>query len=156
LTVRFGTGRSHVPKRLAVVGARGAGSLRQLLGDLGAAKRRLLAATEALRDVDTRVRAWDLSELFLARRSHLLRREVAVRFGEALDGLQALLIRLPDASTNVHVAPRAMSGGARNRRLLVAIRGELRYLQRAFDGGNLLLASALATFSDTGRLNHPG
>jgi hypothetical protein len=130
LTVRFGTGRSHVPKRLAVVGARGAGSLRQLLADLG--------------------------ELFLARRSHLLRREVAVRFGEALDGLQALLIRLPDASTNVHVAPRAMSGGARNRRLLVAIRGELRYLQRAFDGGNLLLASALATFSDTGRLNHPG
>ena len=148
-TFRPGPSSSRGPKRSATpVPALALGSLRQLLDDLGVAKRRLLVATEALRDIDTRVRAWDLSELFQARRSRLLRREVAVRFGEALDGLQALLVRLSDANANLRAAPRALPGGVRHRRLLVAIRSELRYLQRAFDGGNLLLASALARFSD--------
>jgi hypothetical protein len=122
--------------------------LQQLLDELGLAKQRLLGETEALRAVDARVRSWDLGEAFLARRSRALRAEATVRFGEALDSLHLLLLRLSE--TNLRVAPRVLAGRAGTRRLLIAIRNELRYLQRAFDGGSLLLASTLASFSAPG------
>jgi hypothetical protein len=123
-------------------------TLQQLLDELGVAKQRLLGETAALRAVDTRVRSWDLSEPFLARRSHALRAEATHRFGEALDALHVLLERLSDTPFE-GMAPTAPRG-ARSRRLLVEIRSQLRYLQRAFDGGSLLLASALARLSTPG------
>ena len=122
--------------------------LQELLGELGVAKRRLLSETAALRAVDARVRAWDLGEAFLARRSHTLRTEATVRFGQALDGLHELLLRLSE--TNLRDASGAPPRRVGSRRLLVEIRNELRYLQRAFDGGSLLLASTLASFSTPG------
>jgi hypothetical protein len=119
--------------------------LRLLLGELGEAKHRLLVETEVLRDVETRVRDWDLSEAFQARRGHALRLEATVRFSGALDDLHALLARLSDTRLAATLTTRPVS--ASKRRLLADIRSELRYLQRAFDGGNLLLANTLETFA---------
>jgi hypothetical protein len=129
------------------LGARAGGdgrALRLLLGELGEAKRRLLGETEALRAIETRVREWDLSQPFQARRGRTLRVEATVRFSEALDDLHELLAGLSDTRSPARGA-RPLS--PRRRRLLAAIRGELRYLQRAFDGGSLLLANTLETFS---------
>jgi hypothetical protein len=120
-----------------------------LLAELAAAKHELVVATEALRAVEGRLRSpsWDAREPFMARRGRALHREATQRFGRALDGLHALLV-----SVNQRL-PRATAGGAsaqprgpRARRLLAQIRQQLRYLQRAFDGGSMLLASALASF----------
>ena len=122
--------------------------LQRVLDDLGAAKQRLLDATAAMRVVDGRVRLWDLSEPFQARRSHALRAEVTVSFGAALEQLHALLQRLPEDSLGA--GPRR----TRDRRLLAEIRGQLRYLQRAFDGGSLLLARALASADPEGEGDH--
>ena len=134
----------------ACAGARGgAGSdgraLRLLLGELGEANRRLLGETEALRAIEARVRDWDLGQAFQARRGHALRVEATVRFSGALDDLHELLARLFDGRLSPALAERPVS--PRRRRLLAEIRSELRYLQRAFDGGNLLLANTLETFS---------
>jgi hypothetical protein len=120
-------------------------ALQRLLEELGAAKRRLLDETAALREVDRRVGAWDLRQAFQARRGHALHTEAAGRFADALDLLEGLLLRL--SHDDLGAALRAQHRGPRARRLLVEICSELRYLQRAFDGGNLLLASALATFA---------
>lgn len=120
-------------------------ALRLLLGELGSAKRRLFDETEALRDIETRVRGWDLSEAFQARRGQSLRIDAAIRFGRALDDLHELLVRMSDVRLAPTFAPRPASSS--RRRLLAEIRSELRYLQRAFDGGNLLLATALESFS---------
>jgi hypothetical protein len=119
--------------------------LQKLLQALGGAKRRLLTETAALREVESRVRDWDAREAFQARRGQVLRSEAALRFSQALDGLEGLLRRL--SHDDLGVALRTRPRGARARRLLVEICCELRYLQRAFDGGNLLLAGALATFA---------
>ncbi|HEX3697800.1 MAG TPA: hypothetical protein VH374_20670 [Polyangia bacterium] len=139
-----GTGK-RLSASVPEAGARGSRTLRLLLGELGAAKHRLLVETEALRDIETRVRGWDLSEAFQARRGHTLRVEATVRFSGALDELHDLLARLSDARLSPAFALRPISPG--RRRLLTEIRSELRYLQRAFDGGNLLLANTLETFS---------
>jgi len=114
--------------------------LREFLARLGAAKQGLLDATAALRAVDGRVRLWDLGEPFMARRGHALRAEATARFGRALDQLHGLLQHL-------EAAPRALPRRGQSRRLLIQIRSELRYLQRAFDGGSLLLARALDSFT---------
>ena len=119
--------------------------LRRLLDELGVAKGRLLTETAALREIDQRVRAWDLSQPFQARRGLALRARAAVRFAEALDALEALLGRL--AREHLGGAPWTRPRSPRTRRLLLEIHAELRYLQRAFDGGSLLLANALASFS---------
>lgn len=120
-------------------------ALRLLLIELGEAKRRLLGETEALRAIEARVRDWDLTEAFQARRGHALRIEATVRFSGALDDLHELLARMSDARQAPALATRPLS--PRRRRLLAEIRSELRYLQRAFDGGNLLLANMLETFT---------
>ncbi|HVR61264.1 MAG TPA: hypothetical protein VMU50_05160 [Polyangia bacterium] len=134
------------PESGAGLGAGGEGRvLRLLLGELGEAKRRLLGETEALRVIETRVREWDLSQPFQARRGRALRVEATVRFSDALDDLHELLARLSDGRQSPALAASPLS--PRRRRLLAAIRSELRYLQRAFDGGNLLLANTLETFS---------
>jgi hypothetical protein len=142
-------GSGGSPGRLSAsgpeAGAHGARTLRLLLGELGEAKHRLLVETEVLRDVETRVRDWDLSEAFQARRGHALRLEATVRFSGALDDLHALLARLSDTRLAATLTTRPVS--ASKRRLLADIRSELRYLQRAFDGGNLLLANTLETFA---------
>ena len=122
-------------------------ALRLLLGELGEAKRRLLGETEALRAIETRVREWDLAQPFQARRGRALRAEATVRFSDALDDLHDLLARLSDARRPPALVARPIS--PRRRRLLAAIRSELLYLQRAFDGGSLLLANTLETFSPT-------
>jgi hypothetical protein len=119
-----------------------AARLRQVLEQLSAAKQLLLKETEALRVVDTRVRSWDLSEPFLARRSHALRAEATARFGEALDRLHDLLLRVSDGG----LGGKSPARSSQSRKLMVEIRNELRYLQRAFDGGSVLLASTLETF----------
>lgn len=119
--------------------------LRLLLGELGEAKRRLLGETERLRAIEARVRDWDLGQVFQARRGRALRLEATVRFSGALGDLHVLLARLSDARRSPALAARPLS--RRRRVLLAAIRSELRYLQRAFDGGNLLLANTLETFS---------
>ena len=126
-------------------GAQGTRTLRALLGQLGEAKQRLQAETEVLRNVEGRVRGWDLAEAFQARRGHALRVEATVRFSGALDDLHGLLARLSDARLSSTLMSRPVSSG--KRRLLAEIRSELRYLQRAFDGGNLLLASTLESFT---------
>jgi hypothetical protein len=120
--------------------------LERLLGELGGAKQRLLTETAAWREVDRRVRDWDVREAFQARRSHALCTKAALRFADALDGLEALLLKL-SSQDDLGATLRARPRGARTRRLQVEICSELRYLQRAFDGGNLLLASALARFA---------
>jgi hypothetical protein len=114
--------------------------LREMLERLGAAKQSLLDATAALRAVDGRVRLWDLAQPFMARRSHALRAEATARFGGALGELHVLLQHL-------EATPRALPRRGQSRRLLIQIRSELRYLQRAFDGGSLLLARALDSFA---------
>ncbi len=139
-----GTGR-QLPTAGLEAGARGARTLRLLLGELGEAKLRLLVETEALRDIESRVRGWDLAEPFQARRGHSLRVEATLRFSGALDDLHDLLVRLSDARLSPAFTTRPIS--PRRRRLLAEIRSELRYLQRAFDGGNLLLANTLETFT---------
>ena len=126
-------------------GARGARTLRLLLGELGDAKHRLLIETDALREIEFRVRGWDLAEPFQARRGHALRVEATVRFSAALDDLHDLLARLSEARLSPTFVARPIS--PRRRRLLAEIRNQLRYLQRAFDGGNLLLANTLESFS---------
>ena len=120
-------------------------ALRQLLAELGAAKRRLFDETEVLRDIEARVRGWDMSESFQARRGQALRIAAAMRFGRALDDLHGLLVRMADARMGPAFTARPTSSS--RRRLVAEIRNELRYLQRAFDGGNLLLATALESFS---------
>jgi hypothetical protein len=120
-------------------------SLRRILDELGAAKARLLEESTALREIEARVRAWDLREVFQARRGHALRAEGTDRFANALAGLEELLTRLARGEAAGLRRPRPWGG--RTRPLLVEIHTELRYLQRAFDGGSLLLAGALASFS---------
>lgn len=122
-----------------------AAGLRRLLGELGAAKQRLLREAAALREVERRVRDWDAREAFQARRSRALRTEATLCFSRALDGLEILLGRLPRDDRGG--AARARPRGLRARRLLIAICAELRYLQQAFDGGNLQLARALTRFA---------
>jgi hypothetical protein len=119
--------------------------LRRLLDELGAAKSRLHAETAALREIDRRVCDWDLRQPFQARRGRALRSQAAVRFADELGGLQVLLARLSREDVAPFLRARPRSPGTR--RLLVAIHTELRYLQRAFDGGSLLLAHALASVS---------
>jgi hypothetical protein len=70
----------------------------------------------------------------------------ALRFSRALDGLHALLVTVTEHTQPAAPGQGALPRGPRARRLLAEIRQELRYLQRAFDGGSLLLASALETF----------
>jgi hypothetical protein len=114
-----------------------------VLQQLSAAKQLLLAETEALRAIDSRVRSWDLSEPFLARRSHALRAEATARFGHALDRLHDLLLQVSEG--RLFAKPSVQS--QRSRKLMIEIRNELRYLQRAFDGGSVLLAATLETFA---------
>ena len=71
-------------------------ALRGILDELGAAREALAVATDALRAVDARVRGWDRSEAFLARRALTLHDEATARFAQSLDGLHALLVRLAD------------------------------------------------------------
>jgi hypothetical protein len=117
--------------------------LRRLLDELGAAKHRLLAETSALRVIDRRVCDWDMGEPFQARRGRALRSTAALRFADELTRLELLLARLAREDLAAVLRARPRSPGTR--RLLVGIYTELRYLQRAFDGGSLLLAHALAT-----------
>ncbi len=117
--------------------------MRRLLDELGAAKRRLHTETAALRDIDRRVCTWDLCETFQARRGRALRSTAASRFADELGRLELLLTRLAREDLAAVLRARPRSPGTR--RLLVGIYTELRYLQRAFDGGSLLLAHALAT-----------
>jgi hypothetical protein len=132
-----------------------AGALRQVLEQLSVAKRELRAASEALRAVEGRLRSpfWDLRAPFMARRGRALHDEATLRFSRALDGLHALLVSvtertLPGSGGGGGSAP---PRGPRVRRLLAEIRQELRSMQRAFDGGSLLLASALETFGGAPR-----
>jgi hypothetical protein len=115
--------------------------LEGVLGELAVAKAGLAAASDLLRGIDARVRTWDLTEPFQARRGRALREETAALFARALDVLHELLVRLADRS----LAPAFVSrlSAPRKRRLQAKIRQELRYLQRAFDGGSLLLARTL-------------
>ena len=123
-------------------------ALRALLIELVEAKQGLVEASRALRAVERRLRApsWDVREPFMARRGRVLCDESAACFARALDALNALLVRV---TARMH-ADRAFAPGEprspRTRRLLVQIRQELRYLQRAFDGGSILLATALERF----------
>jgi len=122
-------------------------ALRLVLGELETTRGRLKAATESLRAVDARVRAWDRSEAFLARRAHALHDEATARFAQALDGVHALLVRLADRGAPVTAAalgarPRA----AGTRRLQARVHRELRGLQRAFEGGGALLTQTLKAF----------
>ena len=100
--------------------------------------------SEGLRAVESRLRSpsWDVCEPFMARRGRALRDEATVRFARALYALHALLAGLTDTSVADARGPRSPVA----RRLLAQIRQELRYLQRAFDGGSLLLANALETY----------
>jgi hypothetical protein len=123
--------------------------LREALDRLVAAKANLGGASEALRAVEHRVSApsWDVREPFMARRGRALRAEATARFASALDALHTLL-----ATVTAHALPEGAlraSRSPRARRLLVEIRHELRCLQRAFDGGSLLLARALDAFGGT-------
>jgi hypothetical protein len=118
--------------------------LQGILDELETAKASLLAATEVLRTVDIRVRAWDQREAFMARRGLALREEAATRFAHALDALHGLLVRLADRGLGAAFGARLTAPGTR--RLQAKIRQELRYLQRAFDGGSLLLAKTLRSF----------
>jgi hypothetical protein len=118
--------------------------LEAILDELATAKANLMTATEALRAVDTRVRGWDLCEAFMARRGTVLRDEATTQFAHALDALHGLLVRLADRSLGATFATRLSAPG--KRRLEAKIRQELRYLQRAFDGGSLLLARTLRSF----------
>jgi len=123
-------------------------ALRALLIELAAAKHRLFEASRALRAVERRLRApsWDAREPFMARRGRTLCDESTAGFARALDALNALLVRVTARmqADRVFAPGEARSPGTR--RLLVEIRQELRYLQRAFDGGSLLLATALERF----------
>jgi hypothetical protein len=122
--------------------------LQRILDELATAKTSLAAASDVLRSVDARVRSWDLREPFLARRGLMLRDEAATRFAQALDALHELLVRLADRSLAPAFASRLRA--PRTRTLQVKIRQELRYLQRAFDGGSLLLARTMGAL-DSGR-----
>jgi hypothetical protein len=122
-------------------------ALRGILDELAAARETLMRATEALRSVDARVRSWDRSESFLARRAHALHDEATARFAESLDGLHALLVRLADR-THPTLGPAFSSRlrAAGTRRLQARVRRELRGLQRAFEGGGALLSRTLQAF----------
>jgi hypothetical protein len=116
-------------------------ALRALLEELEAAKATLEAAKDALRAVDARVRSWDRSEDFLARRAYTLHDEATTRFAQALDVLHALLVRLADRSLAPAFSSRLRAAGTR--RLQAQVHRELRGLQRAFEGGGALLARTL-------------
>jgi hypothetical protein len=118
--------------------------LQGILDELETAKARLLAVTEGLRAIDTRVGSWDQREAFMARRGLMLREEATEQFACALDALHELLVRLADRSLGPAFASRLSA--PRTRKLQAKIRQELRYLQRAFDGGSLLLAKTLRSF----------
>jgi hypothetical protein len=118
--------------------------LRVLLEELAEAKATLQGATEALRVVDARVRSWDRSEAFLARRAHALHDEATARFAQSLDGLHALLVKLADRSAGPAFSARLRAAGTR--RMQARVHRELRGLQRAFEGGGALLARSLEAF----------
>jgi hypothetical protein len=122
-------------------------ALRGVLDELAAARETLTRATEALRAVDARVRAWDRSESFLARRAHALHDEATARFAASLDELHALFVRLADrAHPTLGPALSSRLRGPGTRRLQAQVRRELRGLQRAFDGGGALLSRTLRAF----------
>jgi hypothetical protein len=119
-------------------------ALRTILDELVAARATLGRATEALHAVDTRVRAWDRSEAFLARRAHALHDEATARFAASLDELHALFVRLADrAHPTLGPALTSRLRAAGTRRLQARVRRELRALQRAFEAGGALLSRAL-------------
>ena len=122
-------------------------ALRGILDELTGARATLARATETLRAVDARVRAWDRSEAFLARRALALHDEATTRFAASLDQLHALFVRLADRAhptLGSAFAPRPR--GAGTRRLHASVRRELRALQRAFEGGGALLSRTLDPF----------
>jgi hypothetical protein len=116
-------------------------ALRAILDEVDAARDTLRVASEALRAVDARVRAWDRTETFLARRALVLHDEATMRFAQALDGLHALLVRLSDQSNGPAFSSRLRAPATR--RLQARVRQELRALQRAFEGGGALLGRTL-------------
>jgi hypothetical protein len=122
-------------------------ALRALLDKLEAAKVTLEDATQRLRAVDARVRSWDRSEAFLARRAHTLHDEATTAFAQALDGLHLLLVRLADrGDRTLGAALSSRLRAAGTRKLQARVHRELRGLQRAFEGGGALLSRTLAAF----------
>jgi hypothetical protein len=119
-----------------------------VLAELVAAKQELATTAHALRAVEARLRSpsWDARESFMARRGRALHGEATQRFGQALDRLHALLVSVNERLPPGAPAPAGQPRSPRARRLMAQIRQQLRYLQRAFDGGSMLLASALASF----------
>jgi hypothetical protein len=118
-----------------------------VLSELEGARQALAGASEALRAVDARVRAWDRSEAFLARRAHALHDEATARFAESLDELHALFVRLADrAHPTLGAAVSTRLRAAGTRRLQAQVRRELRALQRAFESGGALLSRTLQAF----------
>jgi hypothetical protein len=122
-------------------------ALRAVIEELAGARETLAGACEALRTVDARVRAWDRSGAFLARRAHALHDEATARFAQSLDQLHALVARLADRA-NPTLAPALASRlrAAGTRRLQAQVRRELRGLQRAFESGGALLSRTLRAF----------
>jgi hypothetical protein len=119
--------------------------LRGVIEELAGARVKLADASEALRSVDARVRAWDRSGAFLARRAHALHDEATARFAQSLDELHALFVRLADrAHPTLGSGSRLRAAGTR--RLQAQVRRELRGLQRAFECGGALLSRTLRSF----------
>jgi hypothetical protein len=116
-------------------------ALRALLEEIEAARATLETASDALRAIDARVRGWDRSEAFLARRALALHDEATARFADSLDGLHTLLVRLADQRLGPAFSSRLRAAGTR--RLQARVHRELRGLQRAFEGGGALLARTL-------------
>ena len=122
-------------------------ALRGVLEELAGARVKLAGASEALRSVDARVRAWDRSEAFLARRAHALHDEATASFAQSLDELHALFVRLADRAHPTlapGLASRLRAAGTRH--LQAQVRRELRGLQRAFESGGALLSRTLRAF----------
>jgi hypothetical protein len=118
--------------------------LRAIVDELAGARETLGQASDALRVVDTRVRSWDRSEAFLARRAHALHDEATARFAQSLDELHALFVRLADrANPTLGSALSSRLRAAGTRRLQAQVRRELRGLQRAFETGGALLSRTL-------------
>jgi hypothetical protein len=122
-------------------------ALRGVIEELSGARSKLAGASEELRSVDARVRGWDRSGAFLARRAHALHDEATARFAETLDELHALFVRLADrANPTLASAFSTRLRAAGTRRLQAQVRRELRGLQRAFESGGALLSRTLRAF----------